>query len=390
LRAVGGAPLVFSAFSVQAAPAKGPIKIGVIGPFTGPLAAFGPETVRGLEFYFDRVNWSVAGRKILPIQEDTEGKPEVGITKTRKLIDRDGVNAILGYTSSGVAYAVRDLINERKLPTLITTAASRSLTQEDRSPYIFRTADAGGQEAYPLAKWVAGKLGYKKVILMGSDYAAGHEMVDAYAKGLKEMGGEIVDQIFPPLGTSDFSPFLARIQGKSADALFVFITGSDAVRFVNQYKEVGLKGKLPLVAQGALTPETLLPSMGEAALGIITAKQFAPNFESHLESTGTKRFIRSFSATFGKPFTSWAYQSYGAARAFSEALKAVGGNIEDKPKFLEALRKVRFATPLGPFQFDANQQVIFDVYIREVRKSNGEYTNIAFDVIRNVSQPVIK
>lgn len=388
--ALGSALLVFSSFSVEAAPAKGPIKLGVIGPFTGPLAALGPETVRGLEYYFDGVKWTVAGRKIVPIQEDTEAKPGVGVAKTRELIEEDKVKAIIGYTSSGVAYAVRDLINERKVPTIITAAASRSLTQEDRSPYIFRTSDAGGQEAYPLAKWVVRKLGYKKFILMGSDYAAGHEMLDAFAKGLKEAGGKIIDRIFPPLGTSDFSPYLARIQGERADALFAFFAGSDAIRFVKQYKEVGLKGKLPLVAQGALTVGTLLPSMGEAALGIITARHSSPHFEPSLEKKGTKEFIRGYSAKFGEPFTSLAFQSYTAARAFADALKAVHGDIEDQPKFLEALRRVRFETPMGLFRFDENQQVIFNVYIRKVQKVDGRYTNVAFDVIHNVHQPIIK
>ena len=124
------------------AEAAEPIKIGYLAPYVGVFAKFGSDLRDGFKLYLDEVGNKVAGREILFFNEDDEGKPEVGLVKTRKLVEKDQVHILAGIISSGVAYAVRDYVIEKKAPLVICCAGATKLTQEQRSPFIFRVSFA--------------------------------------------------------------------------------------------------------------------------------------------------------------------------------------------------------------------------------------------------------
>ncbi len=366
------------------AEAAEPIKIGFMAPYIGVFAKFGSDLRDGFKFHLDEVKNKVAGREILFLNEDTEGKPEVGLVKTRKLVEKDQVHILAGIISSGVAYAVRDYVISKKIPLVICNAGANKLTQDQRSPFIFRASFANGQQDLAGGWYAYAKMGARKVIMIGSDYAAGHEKADGFKKTFKFMGGEVLEEIYPPLGTTDFAPYLAKIAnyvGK-ADRTWAFFAGSDAIRFVNQYQEYGLKEKLKLFCEEGVTDEANLPSQKEAALGIESYARYSIGYDS----PENRRFVKEYQNKYHYDPGSLSEGGYVGAKFIVKALEAVGGKIENQEAFLKALRSVKFEAPRGPIRFDEHQNVIFNTFIQRVGKKDEKYNNYVVDTIPDVDQ----
>ena len=152
--------------AVPTAAQKGPIKIGMIVPQSGPLAANGKDMINGYELFFEQVGYKVAGREIKFIVEDDEGKPATGLTKVRGLVEGQGVHLVTGPLSAAVGYAVAPYIDGKKVPALYPIVAADDLTQRKRSPYIVRTGWASSQPSHPFGKWVHDNLKYKKIAVI--------------------------------------------------------------------------------------------------------------------------------------------------------------------------------------------------------------------------------
>ncbi len=377
---------IFSFYSggQRVAGAAEPIKIGYLAPYVGVFAKFGNDLKDGFKLYLEEIGYKVAGREIIFIDEDTEGKPEVGLVKAKKLVEKDQVHILAGIISSAVAYAVRDYVIEKKIPLVITNAGATKLTQEQRSPYIFRTSFANGQQDLAGGWYAYAKMGVRKIIMMGSDYAAGHEKAAGFMKTFKFMGGEVVEGIYPPLGTNDFAPYLAKVAnyvGK-VDRTWAFFAGSDAIRFVNQYDEYGLKEKIKLFCEEGVTDEANLPSQKDAVLGVESYARYSIGYDS----VENKRFVSEYRKRYRYDPGSLSEGGYVGAKFIVKALEAVGGKIENQEAFLKALRGVKFEAPRGPVRFDDHQNVIFSTFIQRVDKKDGKYNNIVIDKIPDVDQ----
>ncbi len=366
------------------AEAAEPIKIGFMAPYVGVFTKYGTDMKNGFKQALEEVNYKVAGREVLFIDEDTEGKPEVGLTKTRKLVEKDQVHILAGIISSAVAYAVRDYVIEKKVPLVICNAGATKLTQELRSPFIFRVSFANGQQDSAGGWYAYAKKGVRKIIMMGSDYAAGHEKAGGFKKAFQFMGGEIVQEIYTPLGTTDYAPYLAKVAnlvGK-ADRLWAFYAGSDAIRFTTQYAEYGLKEKIPIFTEAGLTDAANLPSQKESALGI---EGYLHYFET-VDTPENKRFVKEYKEKYKDTPGSLSENGYVGAKVIVKAIETVKGKIENQEAFLKALKNVKFNAPRGPFRFDEHQNVIEPVYIIRVEKRDGEYLNVVIDKIPDVDQ----
>jgi len=173
----------------------------------------------------------VAGREVVFLNEDTEGKPEVGLVKARKLVEKDRVDILAGIIASPVAYAVKDYVDSNKVPLMICNAGANKLTQQDRNPLIFRSSFANGQQDLAGGWYAYAKMGAKKVIFMGSDYAAGREKADGFRKAFTHMGGQVLEEIYVPFGTNDYAPYLAKIANYVGKVDLVF--RSELARFEN-------------------------------------------------------------------------------------------------------------------------------------------------------------
>jgi branched-chain amino acid transport system substrate-binding protein len=358
---------------------KEPLKIGLLVPYTGVFADNGYDITRGVELYLDEVEWKAGGREIKLIKEDSEMNGQVGLQKTRRLVESEKVDVLCGVVSSTVAYAISDYVVGNKLPFIITNAGASDLTRDKGSKYIFRVSFSNGQYEYPQGIYTYEEMGFRKVVVMAPDYAAGREKAIGFIDGFKAAGGEIVQEIYPKLGTSDYGPYLAQI--KEADAVWAHFSGSDSLSFVKQYDEYGLKSKMPLLSSGDLVVENFLMSQADSALGIISSLHYSPE----LDIPENKKFVTDYKAKYGVKPSMYSDQGYITARVIVDAVNNLNGNTADTEKLLSAIREVQFVAPRGPFKFDPKtQNVIFDTYIRKVEKKDGEYVNTVIKTIPDV------
>src|SRR5204863_7281203 len=179
---------------------KGPIKVGLLVPQTGPLAANGKDMINGFELFFEEHKYRLAGREVKFIVEDDEGKPATGITKARGLVEGQGVHLLTGPLSAAVGYAVSPYIEPRKIPAIYPIVSADDLTQRKRNPYLVRTAWTSSQPTHPFGKWVVVNLKYKNIAMIGYDFAFGWEVAAGFQRPLEVARGQVVQKVGPALG----------------------------------------------------------------------------------------------------------------------------------------------------------------------------------------------
>jgi branched-chain amino acid transport system substrate-binding protein len=362
--------------------AQGSVKIGLLAPLTGPFAAIGRDLVAGTEIYLDEIGRQVAGRKIELIVDDSEGNPNVALTKARKLVEQDKVHLLTGGVLASVGYALHPYVEAQKIPTTYPVTAPDDLTQRKLSKWVVRTGFNSSQSLHPFGEWVARNLKFKRVVAIGMDYAFGWEIVGGFQRSFEENGGQIIQKIWSPLPTTDFAPFLAQIK-RDADGVFALYAGRPAIQFAKQYQDAGLKARLPLVGGGTLTDEAVLPAMGDEALGIISPLHYS----AALETPANRRFVAAFQQKAGKVASHGAELAYSGARWIVEAIKAIDGKVEDRERFLAALRKVEIKdAPRGPISVDSYGNPVQNIYVRKVERVEGKLQNTVIHTFPAVSQ----
>ena len=215
LLARAAAALLLS-FPVVAAAQQGPIKIGMLLEMTGNFSPNATEALDATRLYFDEIGNTVAGRKIELIVEDTAGKPDLGLTKARKLVESDRVHMLAGIVNTGVALAVSSYIREKKIPLIINAdAGANGLTMPGKllNPFIVRVSQSGRGPGAAAADW-AHKNGWRRVSILVSDYAGGLEVAGSFARVFCFRGGQVVQEQYTPLGTADYGPYLNNIDRK--------------------------------------------------------------------------------------------------------------------------------------------------------------------------------
>jgi branched-chain amino acid transport system substrate-binding protein len=377
--------LVVAAAALVAGPSlaqKGPIKIGMLVPQSGPLAANGKDMINGFELFFEENKYRLAGREIKFIVEDDEGKPATGLTKIRGLVEGQNVHLVTGPLSAGVGYAVAPYIDSKKIPAIFPIVAADDLTQRKRSPYIVRVGWAGSQPSHPFGKWVYDNLKYKRIAVIAYDFAFGWEVVAGFQRTFEESGGQIVQKLWPPLGTADFAPYISQLK-RDADAVFAQFSGADALRFGKQFAEAGLRERLPLIGGGTFVDEHVLRVQGDEVLGVITPLHYS----AALQTPANKKFAAAYEAKYKQIPSYYSEGTYVAGVALKAALEATGGDIENAEKFLGALRRVDLSdAPRGPMRFDDYGNPIMNIYVRKVEKVSGRLQNTVIHTFPNVSQ----
>lgn len=343
------------------------IKVGMLLPYSGVYAALGQDIddafVLGLETF-----GADSGASFEIVREDDEVKPPVGLAKSKKLILQDEVDVMVGVVSSGVLGAIRDVVDGAGVPLVVANAGNDEATGEACSPFITRISFSNAQVNRPMGKWMVDQ-GVKKVFTIAPDYAAGRQMIDAFAAAFTAAGGEVVGQEWPAFQkTQDFGPFLANAKASGADAVYVFFAGGEAISFVKQYDSFGLKADMPLYGSGFLTSPLYVEAEGPAAEGVITALHYVPT----LDNPENVAFVEAFKAKTGRIPSEYAVQGYDSARALVEAVKA---GATDRTALAAALPKVSFTGPRGELKIDpATNNVIQPIHVYETVAGEGGLT----------------
>jgi branched-chain amino acid transport system substrate-binding protein len=202
-----------------------------------------------------------------------------------------------------------------------------------------------------------------------------------FQRVFEESGGKVVQKMFPPLTAPDYGSFLAQLKS-NADAIFLGFAGSNGFRFIRQFNEYGLKGKMQLVGGMTAIDESVLRNMGDEALGIETACWYSAELANPINA----KFAPAFRKAFGYDPGFYAAATYTNGAVLEAALKAVNGKAENKEALMAALRKTDVQTARGPVKFDDYGNVVGDVYIRRVARKDGRLVNAVEKTYPNVSQ----
>jgi branched-chain amino acid transport system substrate-binding protein len=369
----------------QALAQEGPIKIGLLAPLTGVVASGGREMVEGTQFFFESIGNQVAGRKIELIVEDDASNPDTALQKARRLVEQNNVHWLIGNLLANTGLAVANYVKGTGTPYFIPIIAADDLTQRQRIKNVIRVAGySASQFTHPLGDWAL-KQGYKKIATVSQDYTFGHEQCGGLCQVFTEGGGEIVQQFWHPLNTADFSPYLGQLANMKVDAIFAMETGADATRFIQQYASFGLKGKIPLLGAMNATDQSVIRTLGDECEGIISPAHFAEGSDNPV----TKKFVDDYTAKYQKTPSLYGFSMYSGAMWVTEAMKAMGGKIDNREAFIDTVLKTDLTgSPLGKtVKLDEYGNPIYDVYIRKtVKRPDGKYWNVPIETYPNVSQ----
>jgi len=357
------------------------IKVGLVMPLTGVLGPVGKQAVAGARLYVAQHGDMVAGRKIELIVRDDASLPDNSKRITQELITLDKV-AILGGGLTPNVLAIAPLVNESKTATVVMVSGTSIVTE--RSPYFVRTSWTHAQQASVLANWAA-KNGSKRVTIIASDWAPGHEASGVFSTTFMQAGGAIVEALKVPLANPDFAPFLQRARDGNPDTLFIFVPASQAAILAKQFVERGLdKSGIKLIGPGDIADDEDLPGMSDAMIGTVTAGFYS----AHHPSAMNKEYVAAFqkaNANVRPNFIS--VSAYDGMHLIYQALKKTEGKT-DGPALVEAMKGMAWESPRGPMSIDPKtRDVVQDIYIRRVEKVGGALYSVEFETFKAVNDP---
>jgi branched-chain amino acid transport system substrate-binding protein len=358
--------------AVGAAPAA-TVKVGILGPFSGPFALEGKNFQAGVQAYL-ALNGDKVGDDTLDIVYRDLPLPDPAKAKAlaQELIVKDKVQYLGGIYFTPDALAVAPLLERADVPLVIFNAATSAITT--KSPLIVRTSFTLWQTAATMAK-VAAQRDIKKVAVAVSDYGPGIDAQAAFKRTFEAAGGAVIDEIRMPLATTDFGPIMQRIRNSGAQALFAFLpSGPPTLSFAKAYNENGLKqAGIAFLATGDLTQESDLPALGDAALGFLTTMHYSV---AH-ESAANRTFVAAAEKAIGAPgeLTFPAVGAYDGMYVIAKMIAATGGK-PDAAKAVAAVKGLAWESPRGPVTLDAQTRTLDQtIYLREVAKVDGRYIN---------------
>ncbi len=359
---------------------SGPIRVGLVTVKTGPLASGGIDMERALQQFLKERNSTLAGRKVELLVADSGGVPAQARTKIQELVERDKIHVMIGPLDTASALAADDYIRKTQLLTL-SVAAAEDMTQRKPNPWFTRGTSTSSQCSQPLADYCYKELKYRRMAVIADDIAYGHEMCAGFQRVFEELGGKIIQKTFPPLTVPDYGTYLAQLK-TNADGIFLGFAGSNGFRYLRQFNEYGLKGKITPVGGMTALDEAVLRNMGDEALGIITSCWYSAEIDNPIN----RKFTEAFRAEWKYDPGFYAAATYTEGAVLEATLNAIKGNIEDKQGFMKAVRGIKVDTCRGPVSFDPYGNVVGNIYIRRVTRKEGRLVNSVIQTYPNVSQ----
>ena len=341
------------------------LKIGVIATFSGPPAVLGQQLRNGIQLALKDLGGKLAGREVELIVQDDELKPDVAVSKVKALIERDKVEFVVGPIFSNVLQAIFKPVTEADVILISPNAGTSNFAGKECNANFFVTSYQNDQ-AFGVAGKYAQDAGLKNIFLIAPNYQAGRDALAGFKSFYK---GQIVDEVYVPLGQPDYSAELAKIASASPDAIYVFLPGGMGVNFVKQFRQAGLADKMVFLSAFTVD-ESTLPAQQDAAIGFFGGANWAPN----LDNPQNRNFVASYEKEFGAVPATYAFQAYDAILLIDGALKLTQGATTDKAALRAALKKANFTSLRGDFKFNTNNYPIQDFYlVKVVKRADGKF-----------------
>jgi branched-chain amino acid transport system substrate-binding protein len=371
------------ALAPQAAQAD-EVKVRILGSFSGPYADWGKRFQQSIDLFVEQHNGRVGNHQVKVIYRDVGGNnPARAKQLTQELIVGDQVRFLGGLEFTPTVLSVADLITQAKIPFVIFNSATSDVVR--KSPYYVRVGYLQWQICVPAAQYAYDQ-GARKAVIIVADYGPGYDTIDAYTKAFTDKGGQIIDVIKVPLDTPDFSSYIQRIRDDKPDTLFTFMPGGPmAVNLIKGYADSGLRAAGVRYIGGGELEEPFLPTVGDAALGLISASFYSP----YVDNPANKQFLAALHKKYGPelvPNVATIF-AWDGMQVLFHMIEATDGKL-DGEKAIAAAKGYKWESPRGPVEIDAKtRDVIENVYIRKVEKVDGALGNITVATYPNVKDP---
>lgn len=349
----------------------GPVKLGLMLPYSGTYTALGEAITNGLKLAIEQEGGQLGGREVVYVQLDSEADPSKAPQNMSRLVNRDEVDFVIGPVHSGVAMGMLRVAQQTGAIMIIPNAGLGAATNELCMPNVFRTSFSMWQDSYPMGK-VAYDQGHREIVTITWDYAGGKEDLAGFEEAFTAEGGEIVEQILVPFPSTEFQSYLTQIASIAPDAVYTFFAGGGGVGFVRDYASAGLKESIPLLGSGFLT-EGNLAALGDAGEGVMTTLHYAET----LENEQNQAFVAAYENAYGEMPDTYAVQGFDTGMMLVQALSELNGDTSDQERLIDVLANVQLASPRGPLSFSDSHHPIQNVYLREIRDGKHEVISIA-------------
>jgi len=362
---------------------KDPITIGLLASITGPMSFQGNAIVRGFTLAMEEASYKVAGRTINVVTEDEVVSPAIALTKTQKMVEKDRIDVLVGPVNSAAALAIRDYVSQQKVPWIVPLAMPENLTLPPlANKYTYRVQVIPSQANAGFAEWLYKNRGYRKMAAFAMDFPAGRDSVAAFRRSFEASKGQLVQEIFTPMNTPDYGPFLSQLKKGEVDAVYAWYAGADAIKFDSQWVDFGLKDKTPLTGFIGITEEVIMDSVKNLIKGHTVIAPYTPT----IDLPENKKFVAAFQAKYKIEPALPSNNAYDAAKVFLAAAASLNGDISDKDKFVAAISKVKLNSARGPVFFDERGQIVADIYVCVADTKDGKMQNNVVDIIKGARQ----
>lgn len=351
--------------------AGGAVKVGLVVPQSGVYAGLGEDMKQGWDLWLERNGGRFGNYTVETVVADEGETPQTGGAAVQQVLQSDGVDIVVGIVNSAVAINAAPLFAEAKKVLVVANAGAAAVTGANRNPYVWRSSFQNAQIAAAMGTHLGGEAVAGGVFVIAPDYAAGDEVISGFTTAYQAAGGTIAGTVKPPFGTTtDYQPFLTQIQQSGAGAVFCFFSGAEALSFVTQYEQFGLKASTPLYGSGFLTEGDVLQRQGAAALGVQTTLHYS----NALDNPANTAFVEAYQAAYGEPPTVFALQTWDAANVLNRAL--AGAAALDGDTVSAALGGIGTVddSPRGPWTFEG-QSPLQNIYLRTVEQGGDLLVN---------------
>lgn len=359
-----------------------PVKVGLLMAKTGVYASGGRHMENGLRFFLDERKNELAGRKIEVITADAAGTPSIAKSKAQELIERYNVDVLVGPFSTAEALAIAAVVEQAKVPLILSSAGADDLTQRKRSPWMVRSVATSSEFGYVLAAYSLKSKNYKRIAAIAGDTNYGYETVGGFQKVFEAGGGKVIQKIWAPIGASDMAPYASQID-RGCDAIFCSLAGTDSLHFMKIAQDYGLRENCGMLCPSSTVDETLLPELGDSVLGAISTSWYSPT----AETPGGMALAQAFRAKYKLDPGTLSTGSILAGMILESALTSLNGDVSDKEAVARALHQA--TVPSGPFgavKLDQYGNAVLNMFVRETVRKNGVLVNAAVAEFPAVSQ----
>ncbi len=319
------------------------LNLGGLFALSGPYSAIGVDQRDGVETALQHLEDDGVDVTVDLSIKDTQLSPDTGLRQARELVESENVDALIGTASSSVANAVSNYARQQELPFMITVSTAESLTGENCNGYTFRANTHTYQNMKPTAEWAMENLG-TRFATMGADYSWGRASVGAFVEVAEQNGGEVVEQVWPDLGATDYSSFIQQVAETDADFVVVRASGTDGVRSANQIASFGLRDQMDVISNQT---SILAQGAGDAAIGNYGGVPYHSTLTS--EQTGNdqnERFVSDYREIGdGSDPSTFSCTSYVGLRFLAKA--AVGAGSTNGDDLVSELEGVSYDGPKG-------------------------------------------